>query len=514
MGDIGPITPPFPTDTSGDATEQPIANTYSPESDLDNRLAWAQNHAADIGALLSALDDQSKLLPKQAAWAANTIGWLIHGILQWVIEYDATYFSALASVIQQVMPDAETAQGVIFSNLFPALDQLMAEAGNEGVSYGGGTLSEIAQILDQAIVQPFALLNNASDPSQLGSGIANQHKLLSLSLGLAVSEWFLDSLAQYTGGGIIKTFFPLFNLISQAVNPYNAVRMAMEYGYRFFVQQPLVRDMNHAYPIKDLGVSALAKMQIRGIIDEQTYLDRCLDSGLDNTQAQQLILEVQKLVDASDVAMLLNLGVMSDSDATQALQQQGYTPPWAAAKLYIDTHKRFFTIQERVGYKAVTAWTRGIIDQNTLESLLHQLGFNSDEISLLEIEAEFEKGKLNRLLNPKKLTYGELKRAYDLNIIGIEEVISWIEAEGYSPADQQTLILMDFTEAVDRQARTALLLARLRVTQQAELASAQTELAKNETALAQSRQALAAEIDAAAKALGAVSVLPGALNIP
>lgn len=509
MSTIGPITPPYPTDSAGPASDPQPASTYSPEQDLNDRLTWAQGHKDDLGQLLSDLDDRAKNLPKSMAWAAKGIGWLLHGILDWEIEWKGAYFNAISKLVISILPDAETLLGEIFAAEFPVFEQVITSAVTPNVEYGGGAMADIAQIIFQSMVQPFSLIGNAANPTQLGSGIENQQYLLGQSLGLAVATWAIDSIAQFTGGGVLRTLWPIMNMISQAVNPYNAVRMAMEYGYRFFIQQPLTRDMNHAYPIKDLGLSALAKLYIRGEITEDVYLSRCLDSGLDNTQAGQLIVESQKMLSEGDLAKLHALGIMSAQDVLDHLKQMGYPPGTAEAVLYLQTHARYFTYQERVGNEAVDAWKHGYITQARLEQILPQLGFSQDEIQLLEIEGEFTKGQ-------KGLSYSQVKQMYEANLVDLNYVINFLstyEGVGYRPQDIQNLVLLDFTAAVEKQARAAELLARLRTTAESDRVSAATEAAKNETALANAKKKLADQIDAEAKLLGTLESLPGIVSL-
>ena len=188
------------------------------------------------------------------------------------------------------------------------------------------------------------------------------------------------------------------------------------------------------------------------------------------------------------------------------------------AQLYIDGHERYFQIQERIGYKAVTAWQRGYIDENQLRQLLAQLGFTQDEINLLEIEGEFEKGAKAAGISViaygtvlKTLTYGQIKQLYDANIIGVGDVITYLENEGYSQTDTINLVLLEFTTEVERAARKNEMLARLRVQTAADVVAAAAATAKNETALAAAKTALAAELQTEADTLGTTQTAGGIL---
>jgi hypothetical protein len=333
--------------------------------------------------------------------------------------------------------------------------------------------------------------------------------LLRRSLVLSLAEYTVDSMSNLIGFGWVKSLQPILGFIDRSINPSNIVRQSMEQAYSFLMKAPMQRDLNHLYPIKDLGVTALAKLYVRNAIDEQTYLNKCLDAGLDNTQAQQLILETAKLLSSSQLGDLLTHGFITQDDMLAQLKEQGY-PEWQAnAIIYLQTHSRYFSIQERVGNAAVTAWKAGKIDQSQLETLLQNLGFTSDEVNLLEIEGQFNKSTTEQ----KTLSYSQVHQMFTANIVDLDFVIQFLTAENYAADDITRLVLLDFVTAEERALRQAELEARIRVQAEQQRALAAAEAAKNETALADARTALAKELDDVQKQLGLLQSLPSILDL-
>lgn len=505
MSTVGPIVPPMDTNNPDPSTDPSPSTTYSPQGELDDTLAWMQTHSQDVGQLLSDIQDHSKSLAKSAGFAANTLGWILSQIYKLYAVSGETLTQIEADAFKAVLAASEDIQATEFADVVPMLQSIMGGSAGPNVNFGGSSLGDVAGILYDLVIKPFSLIESTADPSQVGSGIQNQSFLLSQALGLAVTQWFVDSASSRMGGGVLKSLQPILWLMSSAVNPYNAVRMAMDASYKFLLSAPLTRDLNRAYPIKDLGLSALAKLYIRGEITGDEFLSRCLDSGVNNQWAEQLVFETQKYISPGDIALLLNHQLLTTDEARTRLLQQGYLPGEADLRLYIDQHSRYWSIAERVGNEAVAAWKKGYIDQGKLESILQSTGYTDPEIKLLELEGQFTK----QTTDHKSLDYTQIKDMFKRNIVGIDDVINFLAAEGYTADDVNKLVLLDFTEAAEMQVREATLIARLRVAQEQADIQAAAAAAKSEADLAAAKKALASALGQAAGELGALQTLAG-----
>lgn len=508
MSTSGNPFPPFPTDSGGvPAQDFQGVPDYRAGKDLDDALGWLITNAPQLGQAIGSAWDHMQLGEKSLALFWKVVKWgllemakLDTGFLDIWIPIEAQFYEdALPRLLKSGSVQLDAILGLFLQAMIPQL-------GTEN-QYGNSSLATPARDLFDAIVQPFTLLQGGADPSQVGSGILNQQHLLVQSLQLGLANWIVDNCGDHLGMGFLKTMRPFLWVIEHAVNPSNVVRQAMNSSFQFLVRAPLTRDLNRKYPIKDLGVAALARLYLRGGIDRQTFLDRCLDAGLSNENAQQLVLESMKSLSTGNVADLLNHGLVAQSDARQLLLQMGYHPDQVDSLLYLETHQRYFQIQDRVGSEAVTAWKKGYITQDRLETLLQQLGFTADEITLLELEGEFVKA------HTKSLTRAEVKQAFELNLVDVNYVIQFLTEQGYQPDEIRLLVLMDFTAAAERSTRDAELQARLRVQAEQDRVSAQAAAKKNETALAAAKKSLADELDRAAKQLGTLQTLPGVLSL-
>jgi hypothetical protein len=510
MADQGNLLPPFPTD-SGATPAQDFTSTavYTAEKDLNDLLAWTKKNAQEAGDSLGALWDHSKIGDKSLAMLVKLFGYLLKGLADVELTLAKDWLKVEAQVYSQVIQDLIPLQQVIDSENLAFLGEAMRVANTGGETSFAGRLKDDAAALFNAIIQPFTLLQNPVNPKTVGSGIQNQQYLLSQALSLALSQHLISNAADHMGMGFLKTVEPYMQLIDRSLNPSNVVRQAMDASYAFLLRAPLTRDLNRKFPIKDLGVTALAHLRLRDAIPADSYFDRCLDAGLDYESATQLLLEAQRQISEADIAKLLKRGFITLEDAQRLMTQQGYDPRLADTVIHLRTHDRNEAVLERVGYAAVSAWVRGKLDKQTMEGILQQTGFTDFEIATLELEQSFAK----TVPDHKPLTYSDVKRLFEANIIGIDEVIAFLEAQNYSPQDVQNLVLLDFTVAAERQARKTLLIARLRVQSENDKAQAAADAKKGEQALADAKKTLASELDSAAKELGTIESLPGILTL-
>lgn len=505
----GPI-PPAPTNDGGAGSQDSQTTaTYDPTQTTDAQWQYVKAHADEIAQTLGAIHEGTGIVDRGIAKVAKILAYVVPFIAQIEGDLIANWVSLEAEVYAKAVAPLSEAGAVEAQEAVQLLLDALSGSPDGQINFGSSPVAAVAQQLFNFVIYPFTLMAGGVDPTQPGSGFKAQQFLLSSAATLSLKEWIVEQLGQHVGMGFFKTLGPFLGILDHSLDPSNIVRQAMESSYSFLMKTPLTRDLNRAFPMKDLGASALAHLHIRGAIDLNTYLDRCLSLGLSNEYAQQLILESAKLPSRSDISQLLKAGYITADDASALLKQQGYQDTTIPALLYLDTHARYFTLQESMASQVITSWKDQYIDTPTLESLLKQLGYTADEIQLVELEQQFSK----KFVVQKTLTYTQVKDCYAANILGVSDVISFLQNEGYSPTDVINLVLLDFTVAEQRTETRNRLLAQLSVDTQQQLVDAAAAQAKNETALANARTALAKELEAEAKAYGQLTTAPSILQL-
>lgn len=503
------FTPPFPTDTGGASSpDVPPQANFTAAGELQETLDWSKGKVDDLAGHLKSVWDKSHILEDIISVGITGWAWYCKVVLEWELDFDDKIFDLEKQVMLKILPTAQAHGNDLALTFIDTLAQVMVGDPGPTHNFGNGKMAPAAKELFNVLGNRFSLITNGANPAVRGSGIQNQQYLVSQVTGMALNEWAMDWASQHLGLGVLKDLQPIRNVLDEVVNTRNVVRQANNAAYATLLHAPLTRDLNRAYPVKTLGLTALAKLYTRGAITQADFFDRCLDSGIDATQAQQLVLESVKLLSSSQLGDLVNHGFISNDDALQVLLQSGYQLGDATALMYIETHQRLWSIQERVGNAAVAAWTKKRITKDRLEEILAQCGFTTEEITLLEIEQEFAKH-----VATKDLTYAEVKSLFTANIIGIDDVITFLDAQGFAPADRNNLVLLDFTKLEERQTRLSLLIAKDRVQAQQDLVDATAEDAKQETDLAKAKRALASALNDQAKVLGNLQSLPAITKI-
>jgi hypothetical protein len=504
------LNPPFPTDGGGVPSQDFQATTDDfTKLTLSEQLKWLIENAPQLVGLRDVFLSGAPFQWKQAAGFTEIFADILLGLFKIDQAFTLKWIDFEEALLGYLLAPVEALDVTVLSHFTNLLEKAFTGSPATSFHFGDTGIAGSAIALFEKFVKPFTLLENTADLTKPGSGLSNQAYLLQLGLALSLTQKVVSDMGNHFGMGALKTLGPLAEIVDQSINPRNVVRQAMDSSYAFLLKAPVTRDLNRLYPIKDLGVTALAHLRNRGAIDDATYFDKCLDAGLNQTNAQQLLIESSRQISEADIGRLLKNGIITIEDARNLLTQSGYDPRIADTIIHLRTHDRSETIRERVGLRAVSAWVAGKLDKQKMEDILRQTGFTDFEIVLLELEQDFAK----TVPESKPLTLAQVKSLFQENIIGIDEVIAFLEGEGYSPKDVQNLVLLDFTVAAERQARLAVLIGRERVAAQNAKLQAAADQKKNETALADAKKALATELDAAAATLGQLGALPGILSL-
>ena len=502
--------PPLPTDQGPDpAPDVPAVNAYSPTGNFQDTLNTAIKNSPVLKELVKTISGVEDVFGEVLVFLVKILGELWIDVLKSLVPLQVDYNNALTDLHKQELPIGVPAARDIVADELAILLGALGSSDTANYAVPCSEITQQGEPLWAGFIQPFSLWNNTADPSKFGAGFQNAQFLLKRAMALSLAEYTLDSMKNLVGFGWIKQIQPLIGFVDRAINPSNVVRQAMEQAYSYLMKAPMQRDLNHLYPIKDLGVGALAKLYIRGAIDEGTYQYKCLDAGLDNAQSQQLIIETAKLLSTSQIGDLLNHGYILHDDALQQLKWQGYPDYQANAILFWETHSRYFSMQQSIATQAINAWKAGRITQAQMETILPQLGYNSDEIQLIEIEQQF----LATAPGTETLSYSKVSQLFEANLVDVDYVINYLTQQGYSTDDTRLLVLLDFTKAEQRAARNALLIAKIRVLEEDQKVLAAADAAKNETALAAARNELAAELNSYQNELGQLQALPGIMQL-
>lgn len=127
-----------------------------------------------------------------------------------------------------------------------------------------------------------------------------------------------------------------------------------------------------------------------------------------------------------------------DGDRVQAeLARLGYDKDSAAVKFESDHLKAQKPYQDEVRAAVVTAFADGHTERAELESIINSMPLSPDEKALVLLAADYKRKVPN-----KHLTVGELETAFAQGILDLTQFTDQLTRLGYSPDDQDVLLIL------------------------------------------------------------------------
>lgn len=150
------------------------------------------------------------------------------------------------------------------------------------------------------------------------------------------------------------------------------------------------------------------------------------------------LLELHRKKPGESDLLTLFEGGHYDGDRLQAeLQRLGYDKDGAAVKFESDHLKAQKPFQDEVRSAVVTAYADGHIPRAELESIVNSMPLSADERALVLLAADYKKRVPN-----KHLTVAQLESAFEQGILDLAQFTDQLTTLGYSPDDQDVLLIL------------------------------------------------------------------------
>lgn len=201
--------------------------------------------------------------------------------------------------------------------------------------------------------------------------------------------------------------------------------------------------------IKTLTESMVIKAYKRGIIDENTAINRLTQVGYLPADAQ-LVLRLETQIDSTSfladktqhyhdkllnhILASLSKGTVSEDEARSQLTAIGVPQAEIESEVAYAALERVLQLKEFVENHVRTAYTSGQIDKPTAINLMADIGFNMNEITYL-----FEELDLVKQLRNKQLTETQLKDIYNAGVIDRDTLYTELQNLGYTDKHAQWL---------------------------------------------------------------------------
>jgi len=488
--------------TNGNPVVPPASDAFdpaqlTPEAQANLLAATSLvNQALDkIGEIIQPLAYDPDLLPAGLAFLIKEITPTLLRVVKAAIATVQPLATLLVGAGTQLFEPIAAAFGELTTAYVQIVGKTIAEGedGRPGMSASATALG--ANYAFDNIVAPIAFIASGNDPTKAGAGTANIQSSLGAIVSIHLMTWVCNVVANLTGLGTLKFMNSFNDVILAAMNARGMSRLAMRPYMETFMVQPATNDLNSAWPNKPLPESAAMKAYIRGALDSADTIAALRKLGYNEAYQAQWLSDASKYMTDENVGLLVNLGWWTDDQATQYLQQQGWPATIVGTVLNLAKLTRVIEIQHSMASYAEKLLITGKMTEEDFTSLLKNLDFSDTEIQALTLKA------LLQMQATKSVTYGQVVAMYKEGIVDLSYVQDWLEQEGYSAEDVANLVLLDFTQATERNARRATLAAQKRVASDKALQAQQKALAAAEALLAQHEADLAAKLSALADIL-------------
>jgi hypothetical protein len=367
------------------------------------------------------------------------------------------------------------------SQLTAAYVQQMAGTGTidtpGGFKVPGGVAGQSNAFVFDHIMAPMLGLLTPSSPGKPGAGEANAQAIMGTIINLHLSTWMVNIVSNLTGFGVLKWINSFDDALTSAISSRGFARLATRPYLTTFVTNPATRDLNRRYPLTIGLPTQLLKRYIRGNMTQEELKAKMRELGYDDSVVEDWLLDSAKLLSTDAIVYLVNSGAWTESQAIDALAQQGYPKSLAPTVFYLARNSLVDSNMKSLANSLVTAFINHQIDNETLRYLLGKAAFTQDEVN-----AMVTRGAVLQEM-PTRLTKAEVRGVYQEGLVDLDYVLNFLQEEGYSDADADLLALWYFTVKERRDQLRAELAERRRIAadkaaakEQAALAAQQAEL--------------------------------------
>lgn len=157
----------------------------------------------------------------------------------------------------------------------------------------------------------------------------------------------------------------------------------------------------------------------------------------------------------SDILTLFEGGHYDDATVQAQLKRLGYDDTGASTKFEADHLRAQRPFQDEVRSAVVTAYADGHIERTELEGIINSIPLSADEKALVLLAADYKRKVPN-----KHLTVAQLESAFEQGILDLAEFTDALTTLGYSPDDQNVLLILTLLKLKKLEAAAAAKAAR------------------------------------------------------
>jgi len=371
--------------------------------------------------------------PSTASWLADLTEHTIGNALTILLAFWFKIQTTLVSLMDKAYDQVQSAGA-------PVIAKLASEGisgffgvgiGADEIHVGGGATAhdELASKLGGFVLQGLFRSTEGSQGPSPNDGLKNAETLLGLGVNLALVGFITDISRPPIVDRLVPGFRELKEVISANLGLGRLTRRGLSPLLNAHIVNPLTRHLNTLYLPTLLTEAQAARAFIRGDLTEADYFQVMAERGYSRELAGALRAQHATHPSPSQLQAMRDLGLISDEDFRASLRAQGFQEGVTENLLVLarDDHVRAWTLDIATTAKGMFAARE--IDEATLDRLLSDAGLSEREKTVLTVLSQLERTK------PKRLTLAEMQTAYVEDVVNLDELRAYLEAEGYAEPD-------------------------------------------------------------------------------
>lgn len=373
-------------------------------------------------------------------WIAQIVGkivasllGLVESIVAWLLAFMLKIFNGSDSGTNAII-------SVVLTNMFGVPIS--------GSAVGGNTDAIVKAILESLGVSATGVSRSGSATGPGGGGIGpsldGANKFLNTVLHMAVENWVLGVLGEVASLGAIKTIGELKDGIARVMGIGRLAHQALSPAVKILIHDPFLYALNQTYLPSLLGPEILVREFTRGALDANGLNTLMAYHGYSQDQTNALINISKVHLGPSQLWDLVVHKTMTQSEATAALQAQGYDAATAASALDVAASAKIDPLLHQHAALLVEGYAQRKLPAGDFQSLLTEIGLDDATSSAyLAIAAD----KL--ALNTTRISIGEGMTLVKKGLWGGDQLQDLANYHGLLPGDAIDLELLALTESAE-----------------------------------------------------------------
>jgi len=298
-----------------------------------------------------------------------------------------------------------------------------------------------------------ALGSGQGASGELKPGHAGADAFLKAVTHMAIEGWLLGWVVELADGGQLETFAELKDIIESSLGLGRLSRRALAPPMKVLVEDPYTWELNQTYHPTLLTAGEAVRFYLRGGID-RAGLQKIMDlHGYASTLVDELIWDNKAKLPPADIQMLVDTKQLTQEQAVQRLNHQGYDNTDAVTLLQAIQqgkitaewrHQLEVLGQLYIERKLPAGEWRNFVDQSQLPAWQKDI-----MVQTIQFKAA---------ANRTRFTMGEGELLVKKGLWNLNEFRDLATYHGYSPEDErdlELLLLVEIKDAADAASKRA-----------------------------------------------------------